>query len=188
MNRVLQSVIAVAVVSVASVATVGAQNVRFGVGGGLTSPLSDYKNIDKTGWHGLVRADIGIPMSPVDVRIDGLYSQTSHKDVGGSPVDGNTKVIGGLVNLVYKIPVPAPMVKPYIVAGGGISNFKQTFPSSPGTSEVSETKFTWGAGAGLSVGVGPVHGFVEGRYMSVQLSGTPVKFVPVTVGLTFGAK
>jgi opacity protein-like surface antigen len=188
MNRVLKLASVVAVASLARVATMAGQSVRFGVGGGITSPLSDYKQVDKTGWHALVRADFAIPLSPIGIRVDGLYSQTSHQDISGAPVNGNTKVIGGLASVVWKIPTAAPMVKPYVLAGGGVSNFKQTFPSSPGTSEVSETKLTWAAGLGLSVGVGPVHGFVEGRYMSVQTSGTPVKFVPVTVGLTFGSK
>jgi opacity protein-like surface antigen len=188
MNWVRQLATAFALAAVVGISRSAAQNVRLGVGGGLTAPQSDYKSVDKTGWHALVRADVAIPLSPVAVRVDGLYSQTSHQDINGSPVDGNTKIIGGLASLVWKIPTAAPMVKPYVLAGGGMSNFKQTFPSSPGTSQVSETKFTWAAGLGLSVGVGPVHGFVEGRYMSVQTSGTPSRFVPVTVGLTFGSK
>lgn len=188
MIRVLTQGIAVVCVSLAGVATGAAQSVRFGVGGGLTAPIDDYKDVDKTGWHAVVRADVAIPLSPVGVRVDGLYSRTTHKDINSQPVDGNTKVIGGLASLVWKIPTAVPLVKPYVLAGGGICNVKQTFPSSPGSSEVSETKFTWGAGLGASIGVGPVHAFVEGRYLSVQLSGTPAKFVPVTAGVTFGSK
>ena len=188
MNRVLQAVVAVVVTAVAGTSLAAAQSARFGVGGGLTLPTSDYSDVDKTGWHALGKVDISIPMSPVSVRADVMYAQTTHKDVAGSPVDGNTKLAGGLASVVWKIPTAAPMVKPYLLAGGGVYNFKQTFPSSPGTPEVSETKFTWGAGAGISLGVGPIHGFVEGRYMSIQTSGTAVKFIPVTVGLAFGAK
>src|SRR5216117_1157832 len=70
MNRVLQSVITVVVVSLACVATVAAQGVRFGLGGGLINPLSDYKDIDKTGWHATLNANFAIPMSPVGVRVE----------------------------------------------------------------------------------------------------------------------
>ena len=183
MNRVLQSVIAAAVVSVASVATVAAQGARFGVGGGLISPLSDYKNADKTGWHGMARVDFSIPMSPFGIRVDGLYGQTKHKAPFEN--DGNTKLIGGLASVVWKIPVPAPMVKPYVLAGGGFYNVKITIPSI--SKDTSESKFAYGLGAGVNVGAGPVHVFAEGRYVSVQTSGTSTKFVPVTVGVTFGA-
>ena len=186
MNRVLQSVITVAVVSVACVATVAAQGVRFGLGGGLIAPLSDYKDIDKTGWHATLNANFAIPMSPVGIRVDGLYGQTSHKDIGTTPVDGKTKLIGGLANVVYKIPVPAPMVKPYLLGGVGVYNQKVTIPSA--SFDTSETKFAWDLGGGASFGAGPASFFVEIRYVSIQESGGSTKFVPITAGVTFGGK
>jgi hypothetical protein len=175
MNRVLQSVIAAAIVSVASVATVAAQSVHFGLGGGLTMPLSDYKTVDNAGWHVLGKVDIGIPMSPFSVRLDGMYGQTSHK----SPATGNTKLAGGTADLVWHIPTAVPGVKPYLVGGAGMYNF------NPGGG--SSTKITWGGGLGTSIGVGPIHGFAEARYMSIQLTGGTIKFVPVTAGLSFGS-
>ena len=184
MNRVLQSVIAAAVVSVASVATVAAQGVHFGLGGGLIMPLSDYKNVDNVGWHALGKLDIAIPMSPVGIRVDGVFGQTKHKDIGGSPVDGKTQLIGGLVNLVYKIPVPAPVVKPYLLGGGGVYNLKITVPSA--SVDTSETKFTWDLGVGATFGAGPASFFAEARYVSIQESGGSTKFIPVTVGVSFG--
>src|SRR2546428_7085180 len=127
MNRVLQVALAVTLGSLAGVAATAFKGARFGVGGGLLGPWGDYINLDKTGWHGLVRVDFSIPMSPVGIRIDGLYGQTSHK----APFDGdgNSKGIGGLASLVWNIPVPAPIVKPYVLAGGGLFNLKTTNPS-----------------------------------------------------------
>ena len=187
MNRVLQSVITVVVVSLACVATVAAQGVRWGLGGGLTAPLSDYKNADKIGWHATLNANFAIPMSPVGVRVDGLYGQTSHKDISGTPVTGNTKLIGGLANLVYNIPVPAPIVKPYLLAGGGVYHVHIKAQSGPSPSiDTSETKFTWDFGGGATFGAGPASFFAEIRYVSIQESGGSTKFVPITVGVTFG--
>ena len=183
MNRVLKLVVAVATASVASVAMVAAQGAHFGVGGGLTSPMSDYKDRDKTGWHGLVRLDVSIPLSPVGVRVDGMYGQTSHQATFSS--DGNTKLIGGLASVVWKIPVPAPMVKPYVLAGGGFYNVKITAPSL--AVDTSESKFAYAFGAGVNVGAGALHLFLEGRYVSIATSGSSTKFIPVTVGVMFGA-
>jgi opacity protein-like surface antigen len=188
MNRVLQFVITVAVASAAAVATVSAQSVHFGLGGGLTLPTGDYKNADNAGWHALGKVDIGIPMSPVAVRIDALFGQTKHKDVGGSAVDGKTQLIGGLANLVYKIPVPAPIVKPYILGGAGVYNVKLTITNSVPPVDTSQTKFAWDFGAGATFGVGPARFFVEARYVSIQESGSSLKFIPVTAGLSFGGK
>jgi opacity protein-like surface antigen len=183
MNRVLKLLIALATVSVASVATVAAQGAHFGVGGGLLSPMGDYKDLDKSGWHGLVRLDLSIPMSPVGIRVDGLYGQTSHK----APLDGdgNSKGIGGLASVVWNIPVPAPMVKPYVLAGGGFFNLKTTIPSQ--SVDTSESKFAYALGAGVKLGAGPLNFFAEGRYVSVQTSGSSTKFIPLTVGVLFGA-
>src|SRR5713101_5643621 len=157
MKRVLQSVITVLVASLACVATVAAQGVRFGLGGGLLAPMSDYKNVDKVGWHATLNANFAIPMSPV-----------------------------GIANLVYKIPVPAPIVKPYLLAGGGVYNVKIKATQGSTTIDTSETKFTWDFGGGATFGAGPASFFAEIRYVSIQESGGSTKFVPITVGVMFG--
>ena len=152
-----------------------AQRAHFGLGGGLIVPTGDYNTLDKTGWHVLGKVDIGIPLSPIGVRVDGVYGQTSHR----SPATGNTKLAGGTADVVWRIPTMVPGFKPYLLAGLGVYNVK---------TDSSATKFTWGGGVGTSIGVGPVHGFAEARYMSIQATGTSLKFLPVTVGLSFGAK
>src|SRR3989449_9654045 len=130
MNRVLQVALAVTPGSLGGVAAAAAQGARFGVGGGLLSPMGDYKDLDKTGWHGLVRLALSIPMPPVGIRVDGLYGQTSHK----APFDGdgNSKGIGGLVSLAWSIPVPAPIVKPYVLAGRGLFQPENTISAGGG--------------------------------------------------------
>src|SRR6266511_971670 len=109
----------------------------------------------------------------------GLMAPTSHDGF-----DGNTRLIGSLANVVFNLPVSAPMVKPYLLAGGGVYNVKITGFGA----DTSETKFTFDAGAGASFGAGPVHFFVEGRYISVRESGGSTSFLPVTAGVTFGLK
>ena len=56
------------------------------------------------------------------------------------------------------------------------------------TIDTSETKFTWDFGGGASFGAGPASFFAEIRYVSIQESGGSTKFVPITVGVTFGGK
>jgi opacity protein-like surface antigen len=181
----MQLALALTVGSVASAATVVGQSATFGVGGGLISPLSDYKNVDKSGWQVGANVEFAIPLWPVGVRVDGMYGQTSHKDISGSPVAGKTRLIGGLANLVWNVPVRAPMVKPYVLAGGGFYNVKITAPSAVPPVDTSESKFAYAWGGGVKVGVGPARFFLEGRYVNVQSSGGSTT---VTVGLTFGAK
>ena len=175
MKQILPSTLVLVVAALAGVSPGAAQSVRFGVGGGLTIPIRDYKTSDNTGWHLFGKADIGIPMSPVGVRVDGMYAQTSKK----SPATGNTKLAGGTADLVWNVSTAIPGLKPYVVGGAGFYNVN--------AGGGSETKFAWGAGLGTSIGVGPIHGFAEARYMSIHLTGGSVRFVPVTVGLSFGS-
>lgn len=180
MRRLSSALVAVGLVSLAATGVAQAQGARFGFGGGLVAPTSDYGSLDKAGWHVLGKVDVKIPMSPVGVRLDALYGQTSH-DPTFSPT-GNTKLMGGLANVVFNVPLPAPMMKPYLLAGGGLYNVK----ISDASGSASTTKFTYDAGAGVSLGAGPLHFFVEGRYVSVRESGASMNFLPLTVGVTFG--
>ncbi len=183
MRPVFPTLVLVGLASLGATAIVEAQSARFGIGVGLTAPTSDFGTLDKAGWHVLGKVDFKIPMAPVGVRVDGLYAQTSH-DALFSP-DGNTKLIGGLANVVFNVPMAVPMVQPYVLAGGGLYNYKIKAPSQ--NIDDSETKFTYDAGAGVSIGAGPLHFFVEGRYVSVRTSGSPLNFLPITAGVTFGS-
>src|SRR5204863_379465 len=70
--------------------------------------------------------------------------------------------------------------------GGGVNNLKIKATSGSATIDTSETKFTWDFGGGATFGAGPASFFAEIRYVSIQESGGSTKFVPITVGVTFG--
>ena len=177
MNRVLQLGLTLVVTTMAGTTSGAAQGTSFGLGGGLTMPLSDYSQIDNTGWHLFGKVDFGVPMSPVTFRVDGMYAQTTAQS---TTLGTTTKLAGGTADIVYHVPLGVPGLKPYLIAGGGLYNV------NPGGG--SETKFTWGGGLGTAIGLGPLHAFVEARYLSVQLDPTPLKFAPVTAGISFGGK
>src|SRR2546422_5184053 len=105
-------------------------------------------------------------MSPVGIRVDGLYGQTSHK----APFDGdgNSKGIGGLASLVWNILVAAPMVKPYVLAGGGFFKVKNTIPSPSVGRFVS--KVACRVGAGGNIGAWSVNMFAASPSVTVQTS------------------
>ncbi len=153
-----------------------AQAVRIGLGAGVIAPAGTAAISDNAGWHVLGKVAVDVPLSPVSVRVDGLYGQTSHP--GG--IAGHTSIGGGLASLVWHIPTEVPDVKPYLLAGAGIYRVK------PDT--VAITRFAFGVGAGVAFGHAPVHFSVEGRYLSVRASGgaRDFNFIPVTGTVTFG--
>jgi hypothetical protein len=158
----------------------GAQNqptegIRFGVGGGLILPMGNYADVDKAGWNLLGVIQLPISRSPIHLRFDAMYGQTSHKSTFGS---GNTTLTGATGDLLYHLGEHAAKVRPYVLGGLGVYNV------DAGGS--SETDFTFGFGGGILFGIGTMHAFLEGRYMRVQASGASLPFVPVTFGVMFG--
>jgi len=148
------------------------EGIRFGVGGGLTMPIGDYGDIDKAGWHALGLIQFPISQSPVHLRFDAMYGQTSH-DAGG----GSTTLTGATGDLLYHLGSRASSVRPYVLGGLGFYNVD--------FGGVSESKFAFGLGGGILFSIGTMHAFLETRYMSVQTSPS-LTFLPITLGLLFG--
>ena len=167
--------------ALAGIAAAQAPSVRFGLGGGAIVPVGDYEIADKIGWHGLGMVQVGLPAVPVEIRVDGLYGHTTHKDMSGVAVPGSTKLYGGLANVVYNIG-PKMTVRPYVLGGIGVYHVTVDVPGTT----ADETKFAFGVGGGVSVGMGLARFFVEGRFVSVRESGGSTSFLPVTAGVSFG--
>jgi hypothetical protein len=149
------------------------EGIRFGVGGGLTMPIGTYGDFDKAGWHALGVLQFPIGHAPLHGRVDAMYGQTSH-DVGS----GSTTLTGATGDILYHIGDRAASVRPYIL--GGLGFYNVDFGGA------SESKFAFGAGGGILFSIGTMHAFLEGRYMSVQTSGSSLNFLPITLGLLFG--
>jgi hypothetical protein len=176
MKRAMLSLMVLGCVAVGA-SPAAAQRARLSLGAGGMKPSGDYATADNTGWQLMGAIELGVPRSPLAIRIDGMYGQTTHP--GGSLLSGGTKLSGGTADAVYRIGAPMVPVHLYVLAGLGY--YKADLVSGG-----SETKPAFGGGAGLSLGVGPMKVFGEARYMTVRTNGSPLNFFPVSVGLTFG--
>src|SRR2546422_2498214 len=180
LKKPLLAWVAVCCTALAGIAAAQAPSVRFGLGGGATAPVGDYKDADKIGWHGLGMVQLALPAVPLEIRVDGLYGRTTHKGISGTAVPGSTKLYGGLANVVYSIG-PGIMMRPYVLGGIWVYHVAVDVPGTTG----AETKFAFGGGGGVSVGVGRARLFVEGRFVSVRESGGSTSLVPFTAGGAF---
>src|SRR2546425_2996344 len=95
LKKSLLGLVAVCCTALAGIAAAQAPSVHVGLGGGGTAPVGDYKDADKIGWHGLGMVQLTLPALPVEIRVDGLYGRTTHKDISGTAVPGSTKLYGG---------------------------------------------------------------------------------------------
>ncbi|MEP7087793.1 MAG: outer membrane beta-barrel protein [Gemmatimonadota bacterium] len=165
--------------------------VQFGVLGGATFPVSDYKSVLKTGWNAGAFVNLGIANWPVGVRIDGQWNQFAVKNLSGV----HFRDLHGTADLVANVG-NGKAVKFYVLGGVGVYNIKAT-GSNDGVdygSSKSATKFGLNGGAGFKFNVGSLSPFVEARYHYVFLNGNDFsnngsnpkfQMIPVSIGLSF---
>jgi len=178
MKRFGLAILAVMALVVVAARPASAQNIRWGVGAGLLMPMGNYADFDKLGFTGGLGGTYTLP-GGVGIRADLSYGTTGEKSGIG---DHTTKILGGMASVVYAFGTAGP--KPYVMGGLGLSNVKISDP----TGSISETKVSFGFGAGVSLpmGTGGSRLFAETRYTSVSTSGSSINFLPIVVGISFG--
>lgn len=183
MKRIVSVVLAAGGALLLSAASAQAQ-VSVGVGGGLTIPIGDFGDGFKTGWHGLANVGYDLP-SGLGLRGDFYYGQNSVDVTGAS---GKAKLAGGFGNVLYNFK-GAGTIHPYVLGSLGFINAKGDVSAGGVSASGSETKIAFGGGAGVKFKAGSdANIFVEGRYISVNTSGSKTNFIPITVGVSFGLK
>lgn len=178
----------------------GTGGVHFGLSGGGDFPVSDQKDVYKTGWNGTALLAVNFGTAPIGLRIEGSYHELKTKDnlvafVGA----GKTRIIDGTANVV--IGPRNQSVEPYVIGGAGAYDlrFRGTEFDTGNAFNQSTTRFGWNAGVGIAL---PFEGgstsrmFIEARYTSISLdadrfsnsvhtSGTRFTIVPVNLGFVF---
>ena len=178
----------------------GAGGVHFGISGGGDFPVSDQKDVYKTGWNGSALVAINFGTAPVGIRIDGSYHELRTEDNLVSFLGaGKTRIIDGTADVV--IGPRGTSAEPYLIGGVGAYDLRfrgQEVDTGNAFSE-STTRFGWNAGVGIAFPLGSGSNsrmFVEGRYTSISLNadrfsnsvhtgGSRFTIVPVNLGFVF---
>jgi len=160
------------------------------ISGGLTLPAGDLKDLHDTGFHYDGSLLINIAGFPLTLRPEASFTRLSLKDpvsTTGSTGYGSgdvTQMFAALGNI--EVPLGGGL---YALAGGGVLNLK-TPTSSTATTDISQSKITFDAGAGLRFRLGGITGFVEGRvgtasYDEGKFGFSKATLIPITFGLVF---
>lgn len=158
---------------------------RYGVSAGVLMPMADYNTADKMGFVGGAGATYWLAGSPLGIRADLSYSQSSH-DAAATGFDGHTKIAGGMASVVYALnPASAPA---RILLNGGLGYYNVKIDDATSGTSASESKvgFGFGAAVAFKMGTGSTRLIVGSRYTSVSTSVKSTQFLPITVGLSFG--
>jgi opacity protein-like surface antigen len=128
---------------------------------GMASPLSEFKDLAKTGWSAEVLADVRpLPISAFTIVVAFNMSHLSQRKYDFTvAVETYTEksqmtFTGGGIGL--RVMPPTPVFKPFVELLGRVSSVQQDFRDNADTASVeSKTKLGYQMNAGLRYGVSP---------------------------------
>ena len=197
-NLVLRSTLVAGLLGMATVASAQMHDdlssnriVSFGVGGGVSVPVSDAKDAFKNGYNGQGFVRLNLKFLPIAPRLDFTFSKFNLDDTKVGTT-GTGQVLAGLANFQMYLMHAGP-IRPYIVAGVGAYNVKTVADASGSVaeSEVSDTRFGVNGGAGVVLKFGSLFSlYGEGRVDNVftdkgLIQSDQIQVVPVSFGLVF---
>jgi hypothetical protein len=169
--------------------------ISIGISGGVSIPMEDLSNGSSDGFSGVNTGynvtgslGVGLPVLPFSLRGDVSYNGFGSKNAmfaeGSGGFNADVRVISVTANVVFpiKLPVPTPVLEPYLI--GGIGDYNVRFSPTAGGS-ASSSDFGFNLGAGVKVPLIVFDAFVEARYHHVNQSNGSLAFVPITVGVMF---
>jgi hypothetical protein len=174
MIKFVRSAVVIGALALAAGASDASAQINFSIGAGPTFGLGDLGDATDMGYHGLVSAGFGVPILPVGLRADGMFTRLP---VAGD-VDGNFQVLSGTINAVLNI--PTPVISPYIIGGVGFYNSKMDVE---GFDSESETDIGVNGGVGIRVGLPGLGVFGEARLHNIFGDGDSVRMAPITIGI-----
>lgn len=173
----MRALVVCAVMCSASCAAVGERPIKLNLAGGVSVPVGSFAETASTGWHGVVGIGYSSRMQPIGLRLDAAHYRFEAEQAAG-PTRGITS---GTLNLSYRLPMTNSPLSPYLSAGAGA--YRLECIGEPECT--STTKFGWNAGLGTKIAALRLKWFLESRFQAVNTESGNVRFVPVTLGLTF---
>ena len=192
MTRILKVIIVIAALGVVLVSTSAAQ-ARGVVGIGIGVPVGDFA--DATGGAaepGGGTALVGLEWLPTGasfgLRIDGAYNRfcTTVCDEAQGELDVRYRLFNFNLNGIVELPLVGTSVRPYALAGAGLYNYKLEGDDVAATAGDSQTDLGLNGGLGLTVTMGRVGVFAEGRFHNVFVEGSDLQYIPIVLGARIG--
>jgi hypothetical protein len=189
MTRLTRVTYLLAAMAALLITEAGAQ-VRGVVGAGLSVPVGDFaEEAGGDAEAGGGTAFAGLEWLPagrsLGLRVDGTYNRfcTSACDQTGGDLDVRYRFLNANLNGIAEFPLGAEgNLRPYILGGAGLYNYKLEGDDVPAVAGESETDFGVNGGLGMTYAFGRVGVFAEGRFHNVFAEGRDLQYIPVTVG------
>jgi hypothetical protein len=123
-------------------------------------------------------ATIGLSalMQPMGLRLD-----VAHARFSAVAADFEQGLTSATLNMSYRMPWTDSPLSPYLITGAGAYSFECFGSIDCG----STTRFGWNAGLGTKFAALGLKGFLESRFHSANAGVGYVRYVPLTIGITF---
>ena len=168
-----------------------------GISAGLTSPTGDAGDAWDSGFHVNGMVDFMMGTSPLSFRGELGWQSLSGKSAsfssGGTTVSAkvdNPNMVTVTGNALYHFPVSSTnTMRPYLLGGLGIYNYKAGGSFSGGGADISgserRTKFGLNGGIGSTFQLSGFQTFAEARYHYVFEDGGSLQLIPISFGIMF---
>ena len=173
----------------------GAQ-VRGVVGVGLSVPVGEFADESGTG----AQTGGGTALACVEwlpeggsfgLRLDGAYNRfcTAACDQEGGDLDVRFRFLNANLSGIAELPLGREQnLRPYVLAGVGLYNYRLEGDDVPAGLDGSETDFGVNGGVGLTYALGRLGLFAEGRLHNVFTSEEDVQYLPLILGVRVGLR
>jgi hypothetical protein len=143
------------------------------LGGGVSLPVGNFGDADKTGWHGAAALGYKPAASKMEYLVDASY----HHLVSKSFADAHNNLFIAMARANYWAGN-----KVYVIGGAGVMRDEFSSTTLGITSKATASAFALTGGLGLSLNKSI---FVEGRVINGFTKGSATTLIPVTIGVKF---
>lgn len=161
------------------------------VGASASTPISDFKEVAKSGVAGM-----GAVQYRPEGKVWGVRGELQYHKMDMTPeslaevgapagVTGTWSVLYGGATAVLESMARGSTFGWYVLAGGGSYRVEPSVSDGDVTQSLAKTSFGFNGGAGIRFKLGAVGLFLEGRYHTVTIDDSKVTLLPVSVGLVF---
>ena len=144
--------------------------------GGASLPAGAFGDATTSGWHALAGIAVGALMHPIGLRVD-----VAHNRFGLEASSDSRSVTSYTANVTYRLPMTNSPLSPYVITGAGAYTLGCLGVIACG----SNTEFGWNAGLGVKFAGMGIRGFVESRFHAVNEDTGNLRYVPLTLGVSF---
>lgn len=182
MTRKLLAVLALSLIAATPSIAAAQMSTSFSLAGGIALPRGDGSDQINNGYNVAAGLNIGVPLMPVGVRLEGAYNSFDAKG-NTSTNSASANIISATVNGTFGLGLP------YLIGGLGYYSSGGSGTLAGTTVKVDrQNAVGFNGGVGLRFPLGVISTFAEVRYhkmMGDKNNGGDLSYIPITFGINF---